>query len=190
MSQFHDLVEENPVIAAVKDMDGLEKSCRLEDIKVIFILFGDICTIGEIVEQIKVAGKTAMVHIDLVGGLNTKEITVDFIKNSTKADGIITTRPILAQRAKEMSMYAVLRFFVIDSMALKNIEGLHMPRGIRPDFIEVLPGAMPKIIRRICSSSPIPVIAGGLISDREDVTGALDAGAGAVSATNQDVWEM
>ena len=36
----------------------------------------------------------------------------------------------------------------------------------------------------------LPVIAGGLISDKEDVMGALGAGAAAVSTTNQKVWEL
>lgn len=190
MQSFYQIVEGNPMIAAVKDMDGLKKSCEADDIRVIFILFGDICTIGQIIEKIKEAGKTALVHIDLVTGFSSKEITVDFIKENTLADGIITTKQPLVHRAKELGMYAVLRFFVIDSMALKSIENLEKLRGGRPDFIEVLPGVMPKVIRKICGLSRIPVIAGGLIADKEDVMGALDAGALAVSTTKQEVWMM
>lgn len=35
---------------------------------------------------------------------------------------------------------------------------------------------MPKILKQICKTSKVPVIAGGLISDKEDVMGALGAG--------------
>ena len=49
---------------------------------------------------------------------------------------------------------------------------------------------MPKVLRKICTLSRIPVIAGGLIADKEDVLGALDAGAVAVSTTNQEVWML
>lgn len=188
MQSFYHIVEENPMIAAVKDMGGVQRSCQAEDIGVIFILFGDICSIGEIVRRVKEAGKTAMVHIDLITGLSAKEIAVDFIHDNTQADGIITTKLPLVHRAKELSMYTVLRFFVIDSIALHNIEGIDKQRGGKPDFIEVLPGVMPKVIRKICGLSHIPVIAGGLIADKEDVMGALDAGALAVSTTNQKVW--
>ena len=59
--EFWNAVEENPIIAAVKSMDDLEQCCRLEDIRVVFILFGDICSIGDIVKKIKAAGKIAMV---------------------------------------------------------------------------------------------------------------------------------
>lgn len=190
MTEFYCMVEENPVIAAVKNENGLHQCCELEDIKIIFVLYGDICTIAGIVKMIKDAGKMALVHIDLVSGLSTKEVTVDFIKSNTLADGIVTTKPQLVQRAKELSMFTVLRFFVIDSLSLKSIENLNRQKRGRPDFIEVLPGVMPKIIRKICNSSRIPVIAGGLIADKEDVMGALEAGAMAVSSTAQRVWEL
>lgn len=36
--QFYDAMEESPVIAAVKDFEGLEKCCRIEEIRVVFIL--------------------------------------------------------------------------------------------------------------------------------------------------------
>lgn len=190
MQSFYQIVEANPMIAAVKDMDGVEKSCAAEEIRVIFVLFGDICTIRGIVQRIKAAGKTALVHIDLVTGLSSKEITVDYMKENTLADGIITTKLPLIHRAKELDLYTVLRFFVIDSMSLKSIENLEQAKRGAPDFIEVLPGVMPKVLSKICRLSRIPVIAGGLIADKEDVMGALDAGAIAVSTTNQEVWML
>ena len=49
---------------------------------------------------------------------------------------------------------------------------------------------MPKVIRRICAEVRIPVIAGGLITDREDIMAALNAGAISISTTNRKVWFM
>ena len=189
--EFYDAVEANPVIAAVKSDAGLQAAVEMEEIQVIFVLYGDVCTIPEILERIKAAGKKAMVHIDLIAGLSAKEISVDFIARQTRADGIITTKPALVRRAKELGIFAVLRFFVIDSLALKNIENLEMQCGTsRPDFIEVLPGVMPKVLGRIAKVSRIPMIAGGLITEKEDVIAALSVGAIAVSSTNQDVWKL
>lgn len=37
-------------------------------------------------------------HIDLVKGLDSKEIAVDFIKEYAGADGIISTKPFLIKR--------------------------------------------------------------------------------------------
>ena len=189
--EFYDAVEANPVIAAVKSDAGLQAAVEMEEIQVIFVLYGDGCTIPEILERIKAAGKKAMVHIDLIAGLSAKEISVEFIARQTRADGIITTKPALVRRAKELGIFAVLRFFVIDSLALKNIENLEMQCGTsRPDFIEVLPGVMPKVLGRIAKVSRIPMIAGGLITEKEDVIAALSVGAIAVSSTNQDVWKL
>ena len=189
--EFYEAVEANPVIAAVKNDAGLQAAVEMEEIQVIFVLYGDVCTIPAILERIKAAGKKAMVHIDLIAGLSAKEISVEFIARQTRADGIITTKPALVRRAKELGIFAVLRFFVIDSLALKNIENLEMQCGTsRPDFIEVLPGVMPKVLGRIAKVSRIPMIAGGLITEKEDVIAALSAGAIAVSSTNQDVWKL
>ena len=86
---YYDAIEGNPVIAAVKDMDGLRRCCELEDIRVVFILFGDICSIGDIVGRVKETGRLALVHVDLVTGLSSKEVAVDYIREHTEADGII-----------------------------------------------------------------------------------------------------
>ena len=188
---FIDKIEENPVIAAVKDDKGLSAALKT-DVGIIFILYGDICTIGEIVQKIKDAGRIAMVHVDLVTGLNnSKDVSLDFVKNNTKADGIITTKSNLIQHAKDLGLYSVLRYFVIDSMALVNIEKQAGHGFTQPDVIEILPGiVVSKIIKKVNGLSRVPVIAGGLISDKEDVMNALSSGALAVSTTNRDVWSM
>ena len=64
-SEFMEALENSPVIAAVKDDDGLKK-CLETDSSIVFILYGDICNIPQIVETVKSAGKIAMVHVDLI----------------------------------------------------------------------------------------------------------------------------
>lgn len=187
---MHKMIEELencPIIAAIKDEKGLE-ACLESESSVIFILYGDICTIGDMVKKIKAHGKMAVVHMDLIQGLSGKEVAVDFLKENTQADGIITTRPALIRRAKEKGLFTVLRFFVIDSIAFENIE--KQTGAVSPDVIEILPGLMPKIIRKIQKSIHRPLIAGGLISEKEDIMAALSAGALAISTTNEAVWFM
>lgn len=186
--RFFDTVESSPIIAAVKDKKGLDQCCSLPDIKIIFILYGDICNIEDIVNQIRSAGKMAIVHVDLVAGLASKEIAVDFIQKYTGADGIISTKPGMIKRARELNMHTVMRFWMLDSLSLETVEKQLVL--VKPDFIEILPGVMPKIIRHISSKIRIPVIAGGLIQDKEDVVAALNAGAISVSTTNPNVWRM
>ena len=187
-SFFYEAVEDNPIIAAVKNMNDLEICCSLEDIRVVFILFGDVCSIREIVDKVKDAGKIAMVHVDLINGLSSKDIVVEFIQKNTKADGIISTKPTLIKKSRELGMFTILRYFLLDSMAYENIR--QQQHAVKPDFIEVLPGVMPKIIGNVCKMSRTPIIAGGLISDKESVMDALLAGAIAVSSTNHEVWML
>ena len=70
---FYQALEENPIIAAIKNMDDLELCCSIEEIRVVFVLFGDICTIRTIVKRLKDAGKIVIVHVDLIVGLSSKE---------------------------------------------------------------------------------------------------------------------
>lgn len=183
--EFKEAIEYSPIIAAIKNDEGLEK-CLSSESHVIFILYGDICNIADIVEKVKSSGKIAMVHIDLIAGLSSKEIAVDFIRKYTKADGIITTKPALIKHARELGLYTILRLFVIDSMAYSNIE--HQLRTAKPDLIEVLPALMPKVLQKICRLSSVPVIAGGLVSDKEDVMSLLQVGVVSVSSTNEQIW--
>lgn len=184
---FKTYLEDTPIIAAVKSDEELAEAIKT-DIQVIFILYGDVCTIEEIVGRIKEAGRVAMVHLDLVSGLSPKEATLRFLKEKIGADGIITTKSSLVRYAKELGLYVVVRFFVVDSMALASIE--YQCRDNWPDAIEVLPGVMPKIVKKINQMSRVPVISGGLIADKDDVVAALNAGAIAISATSRKVWEM
>ena len=181
---FSDLFEDVPIVAAVKSQQELEESL-LCDSNVIFILFGDICNISDIVEQVKASGKLAIVHVDLIEGLASREIGVDYIKEHTGADGIISTKAPLTRHAKSLGLIAIRRFFLLDSMSLDNIS---KGGSDGADAYEVLPGVLPKVISQIVKDCDRPIIAGGLIRDKEDVVGALGAGAVAVSSTNSKVW--
>ena len=186
-TQLLDLLADGPVIAAVKDEAGLAAALESE-VDVLFLLYGDVLTIGETVARCHDKGKKVFVHLDLIDGLAAGEIVADFIARNTAADGVISTKAQLTRRGRELGLVAIQRVFLLDSLALKNIER-QLVQG-NADLIEILPGLMPKIIRRVVQAVGKPVIAGGLISDKEDVTGALGAGAVAVSTTNPSVWAM
>lgn len=185
-ARLYKLLQENPIIAAIRDEAGLENSLKA-DVSVVFVLYGDICGIGRIVKRIKDAGKLAIVHADLITGLSCKEVSVDFLHNTTGADGIISTRVNMLQRAKELRMITIFRAFVIDSMALDALLSI---KTLQPDAIDILPGLMPTIIRKVRTLTGLPVLAGGLITEKQEVLQALDAGALAISSTAQEVWQM
>lgn len=182
-----DLLEVSPVIAAIKEERSLEPALAT-DCALIFIMFGNVCNIAEIVKRVKASGKLAIVHLDLIAGLSTKEISVDFIKNNTEADGIISTKPVLVKHAMEIGLYGVFRSFIIDSIALSNTK--KQLDVFKPDFIEVMPGIMPRVLKEMRAYTDIPIITGGLLWYKQDLFAAFDAGADAVSTTNPELWLM
>lgn len=179
-------IEDCPIIAAVKDDHGLQRAIA-HDGKVIFVLYGDLISVANIVATIHKAGKIAVVHVDLITGLGSKEVAVDFL-HSVGADGIISTKSQLIRRGKELGMLTILRFFVFDSMALQNVE--KSTQQAKPDMIEILPGIMPKVIGQISKTVRTPIIVGGLIADKEDVMEAMKANAVAASTSNEDLWDL
>ena len=188
-SDFIRIVEDNPIIAAVKDDEGLEE-CLRSEIGVVFILYGSIGSIIDIVKKIKRAGKLALVHMDLVSGMQAKDVSVDYIRNYTEADGIITTKVNLLPRAKELGLNTILRTFVLDSTAMETLDRNSRPEAVQPDIMEVLPGTLlPDVIRQIVSSCRVPVMVSGLITRKSEVMNALKSGAVSISTTNRKLWD-
>ena len=144
------VLEQNPVLPAVKDAGRLE-ACLAQPAGVVFLLCGDILNIDRLIDRVHQAGKYAVVHADLVAGLAPREITVDFL-HRCGADGIISTRPMLLRRGRELGLLTVLRVFAIDSKAVSNL-GRETEGGM-PDVIEILPGTLCKVLRRLSRWSP------------------------------------
>lgn len=178
---------ENPVIAAVKDEESLQKALCSE-CSTIFLLSSTLLDVGRQVELIHGAGKVAVVHIDLVEGLSNREIAVNVLNEACHPDGIISTRPAQVRRARHLGLLTIQRAFILDSMSITSLKG-QLAVG-KPDFIEILPGIMPRVITEITESTATPVIAGGLIKYKDEAVAAIRAGAVAVSSTCQAVWEM
>lgn len=103
-------LECSPIIAAVKSEEQLEQ-CLTSECTAVFLLFGNVCSIASLVERVKQSGKLALVHMEFIDGLASREIAVEFIKTYTGADGILSTKPVLVRRAKELGLIAVQRFF-------------------------------------------------------------------------------
>ena len=185
--KIRDLFEISPIITAVKDEQGLEKALKTES-PVVFLLFGNICNITGLVDQVKNSGKIAIFHVDLIQGLSSKEVAVDFIHQNTRADGIISTKAPLVRHAMDLGMIGGQRTFLIDSMALETTKKQLLT--FQPDFMELMPGVMPKILKTVRGYTEIPLVAGGLISDKKDILAAFDAGVDAVSTTREELWGL
>ena len=178
---MHPLAEtllDEPVIAAVKTDEALTAALA-SPCSTIFLLASTLLTVDGLVHRIHDAGKLAVVHIDLVDGLSSREIAVDSLNALCHPDGIISTRPTLL---------TVQRAFILDSLSLTSLSG-QLEQG-KPDFVEILPGIMPRVIAEISARTQVPVIAGGLLRDKADIMAAMRAGAAAVSTSAPSLWDI
>ena len=187
LNRIHSLLLDSPVIAAVKDDAGL-RGALASDCRVVFLLYGSIVNTEELVQQIHQAGKACFVHIDLTDVFSNREAAVDGMARICHPDGIISTRMPQVRRAQQLGLVGILRAFLLDSMSVATL--LQQLEGNRPDYVEVLPGILPTIIREITAQTPIPLIAGGLFRGKQDVIQALQAGVTAVSSSSPRVWSL
>lgn len=185
---FKSLLIESKKIFAIKNEDFLENSILPKNCNIVFLLSSTIGSIEDSTRKIVAENKMCFIHLDMIQGLNTKDPSaIDFLKENSFADGVITTKSSVAKYAKKAGFLVILRCFLIDSISLTTTEKLLNEEYI--DAIEVLPGVMPKVLRNLSTKSSIPIIAGGLISDDDDVKTALKNGAIAISTTKLNIIE-
>ena len=170
-----DCLECDPVIAAIRD-DRWQEAID-SPAQVLFYLSAEVLTVAERIRQAHEAGKYVLVHADLAEGIGKDRAGLRYLAQCG-ADGILSTKAQLIRYAKELDLIAVQRFFVLDSRGMESID--EMLRTSCPHLMEIMPGVIGKAIRRF-SSGPIPVIAGGLLQTKAEVTEALRSGATAVS---------
>lgn len=173
-----------PIIAAVRERN-FEKALRSPS-TAIFLLGGDIATIGSMIRAAKDKNKLIFVHIDLTDGIGKDRSGIKYLYY-LGVDGIISTKSALIKLAKEAGLLTVQRFFAYDTHGVDGIEDVI--DNSNPDFIEIMPGVIDKITNRF-SKCGIPLIAGGLLETKQETINALNAGAFAVSTGKEALWNM
>ncbi|WP_062350698.1 glycerol-3-phosphate responsive antiterminator [Bacillus kwashiorkori] len=186
MTEIIDMVE-SQIIASIKRPEDFEQALTSE-VNIVFLMTGDLLTIKEYVDILKDKGKYVFLHLDFIEGLANNKSAIKFVAQHWKPTGIITTKSNLIKYAKDEGLVTIQRMFLIDNGALAK--GVEVINSCRPDAVEVLPGLMPKIIDRLTREIPMPLIVGGLISSKEEILAALEAGALAVSSGNPTLWKV
>ncbi len=182
-----DRVELNPVIAAVQNEEDLEIAINSQ-VTTIFLLCADIFNAKSLVDKIKTAGKSALIHIDFLEGIGKDAKAIDYIIEVIRPDGVISTKSSHIKIAKEKGMFTIQRFFLIDNKSYEMTK--QSVKSRQPDMIEIMPGVMPGVINRMIKELSIPVIAGGLIDSKQDIMEILKAGAIGASTSKKKLWEL
>ena len=185
--RFTELIERlecNPIIAAVRENKW--HSALTCPAAVVFDLEASLLTVRQHVAEAHAADKALFVHLDLAEGIGKDKVGIRYL-SECGVDGIISTRGQNVRMAKELGLLTVQRFFALDSQGMDSIQ--EMLRSTNPHFMEIIPGVIPKAIKRF-SAGTIPVIAGGLIETKQEVTAALGSGATAISTGCRELWEL
>ena len=178
------LLECNPVIAAIQQE---RLAAALESpVSIVFHLGINLMDVENVITQVHNAGKFIFIHLDLAEGIGKDRAGIRYLAQCG-ADGVISTKPQLIRYAKEQGLITVQRFFALDSKGMDSIE--ETLKNTNPHLMEIMPGVIGKAISRF-SRVNIPVIAGGLIEAKKEVTDALNCGATAVSTGRAELWHL
>ena len=182
VSELRDRLERSPVIAAVPETRW---SAAIDSpAEVLFHLKANLLTVARDIEMAHAVGKAVLVHIDLAEGIGKDKTGLEYLA-ACGVDGIISTRGQLIRQARELRLLTVQRFFLLDSQGVSGIA--EQLQTTAPDLLEIMPGVIGKAICRF-SGGTVPVIAGGLIETKAEVTAALASGATAVSTGKKELW--
>ncbi|MDI4648658.1 glycerol-3-phosphate responsive antiterminator [Cohnella hashimotonis] len=182
---LHDYWGDKRIIPAVRKPEDLQAACR-GDWPAVFLLIGDLLTVDDYVAQVTRAGKKVFLHVDFINGLGGDPIVMRYIADRVKPTGIISTKSHFIKQAKKNGLLAIQRLFLIDTSALE-----HSVQNIvqnEPDAAEIMPGLLPSVISRLKERISLPIIAGGLIQNHDEIETALRAGASAVSMGSRHLW--
>ncbi|PAV27763.1 glycerol-3-phosphate responsive antiterminator GlpP [Virgibacillus profundi] len=175
------------VLPAIRKMKDFERALETSNESIVF-LETRLSQLKSLVDYTKRANKKALIHFDLIQGLKADEYGMEFLIREVKPDGILSTRGNVISMAKKHKLLAIQRIFLLDSIALEH--NLKLIKRFQPDCVEVLPGLVPSMVEHIRTETNLPVIAGGLIKQEEEVNAAMNAGAVAVSTSNRALWSF
>lgn len=178
-------IKKSSVIAAVRSESELDAALASPS-EMIFDLAPNILTLHKTVKKAHTNGKRLLIHLDLAEGIGKDRSGLVFAKE-TGIDGVISTRVNIIKMAKELGIFTVQRFFIVDSHSIETT--MDSLRASKADMIEVMPGIAYKGITRLCAMTSVPIIAGGLIDSYDEVEKAIVCGATAVSTGKKELWE-
>lgn len=184
--EFVSRLHEDRLIAAIKDPKSFDRFLET-DIQSAFLLMGNISVIKRYVDLLKKNNRHVFLHLEKIPGISYDREGLRFIAKFVRPTGIVTTKSSLIQMAKNEGLLTIQRLFLIDSDALAN--GLKAVNEIEPDALEIMPGLIPEMIRKVKHETDVPIITGGLIQNARHIEEALENGALAASTGRAWLWK-
>lgn len=172
-----------PAARSLRDVEILMKS----EHQYIVVLDIHIGHLKNVMDLAKGSNKKIILHMDLIHGIQSDTYGTEYVCQQFKPYGIMSTKTSVLVRAKKNGVYVIQRVFLLDSSSLAKSYALL--ERTEPDAIEVLPGVIPTVIQEIRQRLEIPILAGGFIRTEKEIVCALDAGASAITTSNNKLWK-
>lgn len=186
MSRLLQALERTPVIAGIKNIADVETALNA-GVEILFFLSGTIFDLQALANQAWRRRALVFAHVDLLQGIGRDVPGMRFLAREIQVDGVLTTRTQLIKAAKDEGLYAIQRFFMLDSEALKT--SVKVLKTSRPDAVEILPALiLPHIWHRLPIPQLPPIIAGGLVETAADLEAVLRTPVKAVSTSRPALW--
>jgi glycerol uptake operon antiterminator len=175
----------NRVVPAVRDVTRLPQALAVSP-SLVIVFNPSLDHIKETAAQVRAAGALLLVHADMMEGIASDGAGLRFLARSG-VSGVATTRTQTMQLAHQAGLLVTFRAFLIDSAALETVSKI-VERN-HPDIVEALPAPiLGRLPARYIAGLGVPILAGGLISTRADISAALASGATAVSTSTESLW--
>lgn len=173
------------ILPAIRSMKDLEKLIET-DYDTCVLLDTHIGHLKATMDLIKRHQLQPFVHIDLIKGMSHDEYATEYLIQTYRPKGIVSTKAKVIKKAKSLGVVTIFRVFIIDSHALTR--SIELIERLQPDFVEVLPGIANKVIHQIYEKTGASVIAGGLIETHEEIDQAIENGATYVTTSVRALW--
>jgi glycerol uptake operon antiterminator len=180
--EFH----EQHILPAVRHIKDLEKLLH-SPYEYIVLLDLHVAQLKSVIALAKRNGKKIFLHVDLIHGLQSDAYATEFLCQEFEPYGLLSTKANVILKAKQKGVVAIQRIFLIDSSSLEKSYALL--EKTKPDYIEVLPGALTEVIAEVKEHTGVPILAGGFIRNTKDVEKALAAGAVAITTSDKKLWK-
>ena len=149
----------NPVIAVVRSAEELAEALTSR-VSAIEIRSGDIASLPALIDRV--------------------------LCGYARPTAIVSTKKQILQKARACGLITIFQIFMIDTQAFET--GIQTARRLDCDAVEIMPGAIPHIIREVSSQLPLPVLCAGLVKTEAEIHEVLKAGAQAVATSRRPLW--
>lgn len=170
------------IILTISTVKDFEKFLSME-IKYCVLIDFHIALLPSLIAKAHASQKKVFLHLDLMQGLSNDEAACEYACQYLQADGVISTKVKVVQKAMEKKRIGVLRLFLIDSRSLSK--GIRLCQECKPDYVEVLPAIAPSILPKIQDQTGQKIMSGGLLTSLEEINACFTYGAQAVTISNR-----